>query len=422
MSEYESKSLIEAYGIPVFPTATAATVDEAVLTAEQLGFPVVMKILSRNTAHNTGVGGVRLKLENAADVRHGFDDILASARAACPGATIDGVTLQPTIIDPHYELFLGAKKDPDFGPVIRFGAGGILAELLDDRAVALPPLNRLLAARLMEGTRVDRLFKDHRNHLPVDRERLEGILISLSQLVTDFPEIAELDINPLVILKGRPMAVDVRVVLEPKSSPAPMHLAISPYPAHHEATVQLPGMGELLIRPIRPEDAPLLSELFETLSPQSIYYRFFSPIKQISPATLARFTQIDYDREIALVAIQGSFPSEKLLGAARVILQRNLKDAEFSVLVGDPWQGKGIGAHLLATCLGIARERRFGKIWGAVMPENKGMLALGRKLGFTIARAGLSGEYNLTVDLAGSTYRQPHRPESKEEVSHEDNR
>ncbi|MBR9986348.1 MAG: GNAT family N-acetyltransferase, partial [Desulfosarcina sp.] len=157
--------------------------------------------------------------------------------------------------------------------------------------------------------------------------------------------------------------------------------------------------GEILVRPIRPDDAPLLVELFDTLSPQSIYYRFFSPMKQLSSTMLARFTQVDYDREIALVAILESGPSEKMLGAGRVILQHNLKDAEFAVLVGDPWHGKGIGANLLATCLNIARERRFRIIWGTVLAENKGMLALGRKLGFTIKRGDHSGEFDLTLDM-----------------------
>jgi acetyltransferase len=277
--------------------------------------------------------------------------------------------------------------------------GGVLAELLDDRAIALPPLNRLLAARLMEGTRINRLFKGYRNYSPADPEELELILIRLSQLVTDFPQIAELDINPLMIKAGRAIAVDARVVLEPAACPAPMHLAISPYPAQYESRIQMPEIGALLIRPIRPEDAHLLQDLFEILSPQSVYFRFFSPIKQLSQSMLARFTQIDYDREIALVAIRESGKEEKMLGAARVILQPNLKDAEFAVLVGDPWHGKGIGAHLLATCLNIARERRLRTIWGTVLAENKGMLTLGRKLGFTIKRGDQSGEFELTLDM-----------------------
>ena len=399
LMETEAKSLIAAYGIPVNPTSAAASVDEAVGTAIGYGFPVVMKILSRDIVHKTDAGGVVLNLTTADEVKKTFAELVAKTRAAFPQAKIDGVTIQPMIPKPDCELIMGTKKDPDFGPVILFGMGGVLAELMADRAIALPPLNRLLAARLMEGTRIDRLLKGYRNHPPADQDRIEEVLIRLAQLTTDFPQIAELDINPMVIQNGRPIAVDARVVLKPASVTAPMHLAVSPYPAQYEYRVQLADIGELLIRPIRPDDAPLLVELFDTLSPQSIYYRFFTPMKQLSPTMLARFTQIDYDREVALVAILESGPSEKMLGAARVILQHNLKDAEFAVLVGDPWHGKGIGANLLATCLNIARERRFRIIWGTVLAENKGMLALGRKLGFTIKRGGQSGEFDLTLDM-----------------------
>ena len=399
LMETEAKSLITAYGIPVNPTVAAVSADEAAAIAHGYGFPVVMKILSRDIIHKSDAGGVALNLKTADEVKQTFTDMVTNARTAFPQAKIDGVTIQPMIRTPDCELILGVKKDADFGPVILFGMGGVLAELLGDRAIALPPLNRLLAARLMEGTRIDRLLKGYRNHPPADRERLEEVLIRLAQLTTDFPQITELDINPMVIQNGQPIAVDARVVLKPASVPAPMHLAVSPYPAQYESRVNVADIGELLIRPIRPDDAPLLVELFDTLSPQSIYYRFFSPMKQLSPTMLARFTQIDYDREIALVAVAESDPSEKMLGAARVILQHNLKDAEFAVLVGDPWHGKGIGAHLLATCLNIARERQFRIIWGTVLAENKGMLALGRKLGFTIKRGGQSGEFDLTLDM-----------------------
>jgi acetyltransferase len=401
LTETEAKCLLETYGIPVNPTAAAASADEAVFFAKDYGFPVAMKILSRDIVHKSDAGGVALDLKTEDAVNQAFESLVTKAGEAFPQAKITGVTIQPMIGKTECELILGAKKDPDFGPVIMFGMGGVLAELLDDRAIALPPLNRLLASRLMEGTRIDRLLKGFRNHPPADREKLEAMLIRLAQLMTDFPQIVELDINPMVIKGGQPIAVDARVVLKPTSCPAPLHLAVSPYPAQYESWVQLPDVGDLLIRPIRPEDAQLLLELFDTLSPQSIYYRFFAPLKQLSPAMLARFTQIDYDREIALVAIQASDSAESMLGAARVILQHNLKDAEFAVLVGDPWQGKGIGAHLLSTCLEIARERRFRTIWGTVLAENKSMLALGRKLNFTIKRGEQSGEYELTLDMSG---------------------
>ncbi len=345
LTETESKLLLEAYGIPMNPTSPATSSNQDIAIAERLGYPV----------------------------------------------------------DPEFELNIGAKKDPDFGPVIFFGMGGTFAELHEDRAIALPPLNRLLASRLMEGTRVHhRLLKGYRNCPQVNLEKLEEILIRLSQLVIDFPQIAELDMNPLVIKNGFPLVVDARIVLTPTTCPAPLHLSISPYPAQYESRVNLPEIGELLIRPIRPEDAPLLLELFDALSPQSIYYRFFFPMKKFPQEMLARFTQVDYDREIALVAISESVSEEKMLGAARVILQQNLKDAEFAVLVGDPWQGKGIGAQLLRICLNIAKERHFRNIWGIALAKNKGMLALGRKLNFTIRPSTLVGEYELNLNLSES--------------------
>ncbi|WP_319526716.1 GNAT family N-acetyltransferase [uncultured Desulfosarcina sp.] len=314
-----------------------------------------------------------------------------------------GISVAPTAAAASADeavLAVGARKHPGFGPVILFGLGGVLGDRNGGRAIALPPLNRLLASRLMEAAGANRLMEGYCDQPPADREKLEGILIRLAQLVTDFPQIAELDIHPLAIRGGDPVALDARVVLEQALCAAPLHLCISPYPSQYESRLHLPEVGDLWIRPIRPEDAPLLAQLFDTLSPQSVYYRFFSPMKQLSHAMLARFTQIDYDREIAMVAILESASSEKMLGAARVMLQHNLKDAEFAVLVGDTWQGRGIGAHLLRNCLKIAEERGFGKIWGTVLAENRHMLALGKKLGFTIKRAEQAGEFDLTLDMS----------------------
>jgi acetyltransferase len=277
--------------------------------------------------------------------------------------------------------------------------GGILTEVLKDRAIALPPLNRLLAARLMKQTQVYRLLQGYRNIPAANLELLEEILIRLAQLVTDFSEIQELDINPLVVTPDGFSAVDARVILASPETPAPLHLVISPYPNQYEAHSTTNTGINIFIRPIRPEDAPLLVELFESLSPRSVYLRFFSPLKQLPHSMLARFTQIDYDRHIALVAISESQPEEKMLGVARVILGRDPREAEFSVVVGDPWQGEGIGASLLQRCLGIAKERGVHEVTGAVLVENTQMLALGRKLGFKIKKVPDASEYELVIDL-----------------------
>lgn len=300
----------------------------------------------------------------------------------------------------QYELAMGSKRDRDFGPVIFFGIGGIMAEVIKDRSVALPPLNRLLARELMKKTKIYTLIKGFENYPPVDLTWLEEILIRLSQLVTDFPEIEEIDINPMVVTPNDAYAMNPRILLSPAKAYAPHHLVISPYPNQYEARTVREGVGELFIRPIRPEDASLLVELFGSLSRQSVHFRFFGPLKMLSPGMLARFTQIDYDREIALVALLGTEPNEKMLGVARVITDiYNQKNAEFSVVVGDPWHGKGIGAELLKRCLSISKERGIENVKGIVLPENTQMLALGKKLGFTAKKIVGESEFELNIDL-----------------------
>jgi len=249
-----------------------------------------------------------------------------------------------------------------------------------------PPLNRLLARRLMENTRVYQLLKGYRNGPPADIGRLEEILIGLSQLVIDFPEIAELDINPLILMGDRPCAVDARVIIKPSKIASPLHLVISPYPDHYEVTKRTRGGLDIFIRPIKPEDAPLLLEFFDGLSRESIYYRFFSPLKTLPKKMLARFTQLDYDRDMALVAMEQSQPEEKILGVARLMSKAGGIEPEFAVVVGDPWQGNGVGVALMEHLIGIARERGVESIWGLVLAENTHMLALARKLGFAISR------------------------------------
>jgi len=399
LTEVESKALLSAYGIPVDPIETSNSGEEAVQKATKIGFPLVMKINSRDITHKSDAGCVLLDLKNKTDVADGFETIVQNARLYDSKARIDGVTVQPMLTRPDYELILGAKKDRDFGPVILFGMGGIFTEVIKDRAIAFPPLNRLLAKRLMEQTRVYQLLQGYRNIPSANLELLEEILIRLAQLVTDFSEIEELDINPLFITENDACAVDARVLLKPSQISAPLHLVISPYPDQYEEFTQTSTGIDIFVRPIRPEDAPLLVELFESLSPQSVYRRFFTPMKRLPHSMLARFTQIDYDRHIALVAFSVSKSEESMLGVARVILERNQKEAEFSIVVGDPWQGKGIGAALLQRCISIAKERGIEKVMGTVLAENTQMLALGKKFGFKIKKVLGAGEYELSIDL-----------------------
>jgi acetyltransferase len=399
MTEVESKALLAAYGIPVNQTEIAFSADEAVRKAQQIGYPVALKIYSREIAHKTETGGVALGLENDVDVREAYSRIIHNAMIYGATNGTEGATVQPMLPPPMVELILGAKKDPDFGPVVLFGMGGILTEVIHDSVIALPPLNRLLARRLIEETKVYQILKGFRTLPAANLELLEEILIRLAQLITDFAEIEELDINPLFVTDDGFRAVDARVRLKRVEVRAPMHLVISPYPDRYETQATTRGLIKILIRPIRPEDAPLMTELFDSLTARSIYQRFLSPMKRLPSSMLARFTQIDYDREIALVAFREEKPREQMMGISRVIIEHNLKNAEFSVLVGDAWQGKGVGAELLKNSLRIARERGIESIWGLVLTENIQMLALARKLGFKMHRVPESNTYELRIDL-----------------------
>lgn len=398
LTEVEAKALLSAYRIPVAPTEVVTSAEEAVSLAQQIGYPLVMKIHSRDILHKSEANGVQLDLRSESDVRRSYEKLMEAAAAYNPQAQILGVTLQPMIQRPDFEIMLGAKRDENFGPVILFGMRGVLAEILEDRALALPPLNRLLARRLTEKTRVSSLLRGYRNRPAANLELLEEMIIGLSQLLVDFPEILELDINPVIVHGATSSAVDARLILRPSEFPSPKHLVISPYPGHYESRTVTTGGLSIFLRPIKPEDAPLFVDLFQSLSPTSIYYRFFSPLKSPSPSMLARFTQIDYDREIALVALEDG-EQERMLGVARVIADPDGRRAEFSVLVGDPWQGKGVGAKLLEKCLAIARERAIETVCGTVLPENTQMLALGRKLGFRVSRTPEPGEFELSADL-----------------------
>ena len=399
LTEIESKSLLTAYGIPVIHTEVATSVEEAKRLATHMGYPIVVKVHSPDIVHKTEAGGVQLDLYSEAAVSVAYRKTIKNARAYNPEAKILGVTLQPMIQRPDYEILLGAKRDENFGPVILFGMGGVLTELLKDWSIGLPPLNRSLARKLMESTRAYSLLKGYRNKPGANLALLEEMIIRLSQLLEDFPEIIELDMNPVIVNEGRPIAADARVILRPAEVSAPLHLVISPYPTQYEYREVVKDGLAVFIRPIKPEDAPALLDLFHTLSPTSVYYRFFGPMKCLSASMLARFTQIDYDREIALVALQEERPEGKMLGVARVIGDPDGKKAEFAVMVGDPWQGKGVGAKLLEKCLQIAKRRGIETVWGIVLRENTQMLALGRKLGFEASRTEEPGELELTIDL-----------------------
>jgi len=403
MPESDVTEVLSAYGLPVIRMETAGAEDEASNLGRAMGYPLAMKLHSPDITHKTEAGGIRLDLRSDEEVRAAFAGIVESARRYKPHARIDGVTMQPFFSNPDFEILLGAKRDANFGPVIVFGMGGIFTEVLKDRALGLPPMNRLLARRMMQETKVWSLLQGYRNRPPANMERLEEMIVRLSQLLIDFPRIAELDMNPVLIKDGNPVAVDARILLSKADRPSPLHLVISAYPEQNETHLATKEGVRIFIRPVRPEDAPLFTALFKTLSPTTIYYRFFGALKELNPEMLARFTQIDYDREIALVAICEDSETENMLGVARIIGDPDGKTGEFAVLVGDAWQGKGIGSNLLEKCLSIAEKQGFKTVHGIVLKENRNMLALGKKLGFEIKRDADSGDNELVIHLGGDT-------------------
>jgi acetyltransferase len=397
LSESDTWQILTAYGLPLMQRETAATAEDAARIGQAMGYPLVMKLLSPDISHKTDVGGVCLDLRSKRDVRSAFRRIMDSAHTIRPDARIMGVTLQPLLSHPDYEILLGAKRDTHFGPVILFGMGGIYTEILKDRSIGLPPMNRLLARRLMQHTKVWSLLQGYRNRPAADVDRLEELIIRLSQLLIDFPQIAELDMNPVLIQNGNPVIVDARIRVSPSDTPSPMHLVIAPYPDADEAFITTEDGTHLLIRPVKPEDAPLFTELFQKLPSDSIRSRFYGAADVLTPAVSARFTQIDYDREIAMVAFDQDSASENILGVVRIMGDPDGKIGRFAVLVGDRWHGRGVGSNLVKTCMLIAKKRGFQTITGVVRKENISLLAMGKQLGFDINKMPDTDEYELVI-------------------------
>ncbi len=297
------------------------------------------------------------------------------------------------------EILVGAIRDVLFGPVILFGMGGVFAEVIGDRNIGLPPLNRTLARRLMEDTKAYKLLKGYRKICEADLALFELLLICLSHLLIDFPEISDLDMNPVLVKDGKPIVVDARIKIRRSEVSAPYHLVVSPYPEQYESVETTSKGIEIFIRPIKPEDAPLLVELFERLSSETRYHRFHSAMKSLSRDMLIRFTQIDYDRHIALVALNRLDGEEKIMGVVRAIIGPDRREAEVALTVEDSWQGKGVGEKLLQKCLNVCRDYGIGTVQSEVLSENHRMLNLGRKLGFTVAKGERTRTSKLRIDL-----------------------
>jgi acetyltransferase len=398
LTEVEAKQVLAAYGIPTVQTQTATSEEEAIQHAEAIGYPVVLKLLSETITHKTDVGGVQLNLADAQAVRRAYQSIESSVREKVGAQHFQGVTVQPMVpIDRDgYELILGSAVDPQFGPVLLFGLGGQLVEVFRDRALALPPLNTTLARRMMEQTRIYTALQGVRGREPVDLAALEQILVRFSQLVAEQRWIKEIDINPLLaspMQQGQSglIALDARIVLhEPTLSESNLpKLSIRPYPTQYVAAWAMKDGTEVTIRPIRPEDEPLLVQFHKTLSEESVYFRYFHLIKlsqRVAHERLTRICFIDYDREMALVAERKDPQTEKpeILAVGRLSKTHGTHEAEFALLVSDQYQGLGLGTELLQRLLYVGRNEQIQRINAAILFDNHAMQHICEKLGFQL--------------------------------------
>jgi acetyltransferase len=394
LTEFEAKQVLALYGIPTVPTEVARSPDEAVQLANSLGYPVVLKLDSETITHKTDVGGVRLNLHSADEVRQAYEEMESSIVENYGPGPFGGAAVQEMVDLDGYELIVGSSLDPQFGPVLLFGSGGSLVEVYRDRALALPPLTTTLARRMMERTRIFEALSGVRGRAPVDVGSLEKLLMRVSQLIVEQPWIKELDINPLLALPKRLIALDARVVLhDPETQVEDLPLtAIRPYPKRYVSHEELRDATPVTIRPIRPEDEPLMVKFHETLSEESVYMRYFHMMnldQRTAHERLTRICFIDYDREMALVAerIDPETGEREILGVSRLSRRGAATDeAEFSVLVSDRFQRRGLGTLLVSRILEVGRAEGLRRITAEILFDNRPMQSISRKLGFHLRR------------------------------------
>ncbi len=400
LSEIESKAIIASYEIPVNHTEIATTALEASNASKEIGYPVLMKINSPDVVNKSSCGGVALDLRTESEVIDSFDRVISTVKRLKPGADILGVSVQRMITDKGFECILGARKDRTFGSLIYFGTGGIMSGYINDVAMAIPPLNSTLALRLMEKTRIFDLLSAGFSNIPAAKiDNIVKVIVNFSELIADFPEIVEIEINPLYVRNDLVLALDARVKIQRSNPGSSLHLLISPYPSNYESYHTLKDGTLVLLRPIKPEDEPLMLELFNTFSEKTIVSRFFHLINVTTHEQLIRFTQIDYDREISMIAVCQPPGRERILGIGQLVFDPKGEKAEFAIVVGDPWQGRGLGTRLLDTCISISEERRVRYLWGEIIPTNERMGNLFKKRGFKISKRENSfyAELNLSA-------------------------
>ena len=402
LSEPEAKAVLAAYSIPVVDTRIATTVEEAVKVALHLGFPVALKVLSSEVTHKSDVGGVVLDLESAAGVEAAGQAIRRRLQQYQPTATFQGFTVQTMVRRPNaQELIIGVTTDAVFGPVILFGQGGTAVEVTDDHAVGLPPLNMVLARDLVARTRISRLLTGYRGRPPADISAISRTLIQLSHLIADIPEIVELDINPLLADDRGVVALDARMGLAPSDATGVDRFAIRPYPEELEESISWQGR-EVLLRPIRPEDGAQHIEFFHALDPDDVRYRVFMWMRELRLSQLARLTQIDYDREMAFVAIGEREPGRfETLGVVRAVADPDNVTAEFGIIVRSDLKGRGLGPILLKKLVDYCRSRGTKELVGEALADNQRVIGLVRRFGGTVINAE-PGTVVLRFDLTSS--------------------
>jgi acetyltransferase len=391
LTEVESKQLLSLYGIPTVETRVATSEDEAARIAAGMGFPIVLKVFSETITHKTDVGGVKLNLRDEAAVRSAYRAIQSSVAEKAGAEQFAGVTVQPMVKLDGYELILGSSIDPQFGPVILFGSGGQLVEVYRDHALALPPLNTTLAQRMMEQTRIFTALKGVRGRKPVNVAALSHLLVRFSQLVLEQRWIAEIDINPLIASPERLLALDARIVLHgpavtldqlPKS-------AIRPYPIQYVSSWTMKDGNQVTIRPIRPEDEPLMVKFHETLSDRSVYLRYFCSLslsRRVEHERLLRICFGDYDREMALVGerIDPGTGERRIIAVGRLSKLHEGNEAEVAVLVSDQFQKLGLGNELLRRVIQVARDEKLSRVSAEMLPDNIAMQIIMKRVGFGV--------------------------------------
>jgi len=388
LTEPESMAVLNAFHIPTVRNGIARSANEALIVAETIGFPVAMKILSTDITHKSDAGGVRLNINSAHEIRSVFRQLMDEVQAKLPGATIDGVTIEKMHRSSNgRELMIGIIRDPVFGPVISFGSGGTTVEIMGDSVISLPPLNNRLATDLINRTRVSKMLGEFRNMPAVDTTQLIDVLLSVSSVACELPSVQEMDINPLIIDDKGIVAVDARIMVAyPKPSTDPYHhLAIHPYPVQLVKHVQLNDGTDIIIRPIRPEDAEIEAAFVRELSDQARYFRFMGSIHELSQEMLVRFTQIDYHNEMALIAVRQLDGVEEQIGVARYVTNPDKTSCEFALVVSDKWQSKGIAHRLMRGLMDVARDRDLEIMEGQILSDNNKMLELMTSLDFEVS-------------------------------------